>query len=379
MPIAVCHVGDWSHVSRDTGVVESAIEAAKTRLRKRHQRFGVAPILDVPSEESRLATVGRNVLCDLLKQFGAARSENQLRTFSCENSGGGGSNTTARAGNPYGFFGLSLWDVGHNFYIGVTQGAIGMRASAIAFNFFLAMFPAMIFFFTLIPYLPIEDFQDKLILFIGTLVPNSSFDIIESTIRDIITQRRGSLLSFGFFAALYFSTNGFVAIISAFNETVNYFEKRSWYAVRVTSLILVFVICIFVSITIGLITFGETILNYLVIKDILEYGMTYYLLIAGKWIITIGFFYFSIAMVYYLAPAKRGEFRFFSPGATLATVLGIIIIIGFSYYINNFNRYNTLYGSIGTLIIILLWFQLNATILLIGFELNTSIFSLRKT
>ena len=277
--------------------------------------------------------------------------------------------------HPYGFFGLSLWDVGKNFYIGVSQGAIGMRASAIAFNFFLAMFPAMLFFFTLIPYLPIDNFQEKLILFIGSLVPNSSFDLIESTIRDIITHRRGSLLSFGFFSALYLSTNGFVAIISAFNETVNYFEKRSWIAIRITSLILVIVICVFVSITIGLITFGETILNYLVLNGFLEYGITYYLLLVGKWIITIGFLYFSIAMVYYLAPAKRGEFRFFSPGATLATILGICIILGFSYYINNFSQYNTLYGSIGTLIIVLMWFQINGIILLIGFELNTSIFS----
>ncbi|MDD2563709.1 MAG: YihY/virulence factor BrkB family protein [Salinivirgaceae bacterium] len=280
--------------------------------------------------------------------------------------------------HPIGFSGMSLWDVGLQFFTGITQGAIGMRGSAIAFNFFLAMFPAIMFVFTLIPYLPIEDFQNQLIQFIGTLVPETSFDIIETTIRDIITRKRGSLLSFGFIAALYFSTNGFVAIISAFNETVNYFEKRSWIAIRVTSILLIFIILIFVSITIGLITFGETILNYLVLKEILVVGITYYLLIIGKWIITISFFYFSIAMVYYLAPAKRKEFRFFSPGATLATILGIIIIIGFSFYINNFNRYNTLYGSIGTLIIILLWFQLNATILLIGFELNTSIFSLRK-
>lgn len=280
--------------------------------------------------------------------------------------------------HPYGFFGLSLWDVGHKFFIGITQGAIGMRGSAIAFNFFLAMFPAIIFIFTLIPYLPIDDFQDKLILFIGAIVPASSFDIIESTIRDIITQKRGSLLSFGFLAALYFSTNGFAAIIMAFNETVNYFEKRSWIAIRLISMVLILGICVFVSITIGLIAFGETILNYLVLKEILQYGFMYYLLIVGKWIVTISFFYFSIAMIYYLAPAKRKEFRFFSPGATVATVLGIIIIIGFSYYINNFSRYNTLYGSIGTLIIVLLWFQLNATILLIGFELNTSIFSLRK-
>jgi membrane protein len=279
---------------------------------------------------------------------------------------------------PWGFFGLSLWNVGKQFYIGITQGAISMRASAIAFNFFLAMFPAIIFFFTLIPYLPIENYQDKLMIFIGSLVPESSFAMIESTIRDIITNRRGSLLSFGILAALYFSTNGFVAMISAFNETINSFEKRSWYAVRLISIVLVLTIFVFVSVAIVLITTSERVLDYLVIKEILQYGFTYYLLIFGKWIITISFFYFSIAMVYFLAPAKRSEFRFFSPGATLATILSILLVVGFSYYINNFSQYNTLYGSIGTLIIVLMWIQLNSLIILIGFELNASICSLTK-
>jgi membrane protein len=279
---------------------------------------------------------------------------------------------------PWGFFGLSLWDVGKQFFVGVSQGAISMRASAIAFNFFLAMFPAIIFFFTLIPYLPIENYQEKLILFIGSMVPEASFAMIESTIRDIITNKRGSLLSFGILAALFFSTNGFVAMISAFNETINSFEKRSWYAVRIISIVLVFTIFVFVSIAIVLITTSERVLDYLVLKEFLHYGFTYYLLIAGKWITTISFFYFSIAIVYYLAPAKRSEFRFFSPGATLATILSILLVVGFSYYINNFSQYNTLYGSIGTLIIVLMWIQLNSLIVLIGFELNASICSLTK-
>ncbi len=279
---------------------------------------------------------------------------------------------------PWGFFGLSLWDVGKQFYIGLTQGAISMRASAIAFNFFLAMFPAIIFFFTLIPYLPIENYQDKLMIFIGSLMPASSYAMIESTIRDIITNKRGSLLSFGILAALYFSTNGFVAMISAFNETINSFEKRSWYAVRLISIVLVLTIFVFVSVAIVLTTTSERVLDYLVLKEFLHYGFTYYLLIVGQWIITLSFFYFSIAMVYFLAPAKKSEFRFFSPGATLATILSILLVVGFSYYINNFSQYNTLYGSIGTLIIVLMWIQLNSLIILIGFELNASIYSLAR-
>ncbi|HPW67297.1 MAG TPA: YihY/virulence factor BrkB family protein [Salinivirgaceae bacterium] len=276
------------------------------------------------------------------------------------------------------FFGLSLWDVGYQFYKGITQGAIGIRSSAIAFKFFLAIFPAIIFFFTLIPYLPIENFQENLIMLIGTIVPESIFSMIESTIRDIITNKRGSLLSFGVLGSLYFSTNGLATMITAFNETINTFEKRSWIAVRITSLILVLTIFIFASIAIVLITTSETVLSYLVSHNILKVGFTYYALIVGKWIIVISFFYFTIAMIYYLAPSKRSKFRFFSLGATLATILGLLLTIGFSYYINNFSSYNKLYGSIGTLIIVLVWLRLNATIILIGFELNASINSLKQ-
>lgn len=279
---------------------------------------------------------------------------------------------------PWGFFGLSLWEVGYQFYKCMIKGAISMRASAIAFKFFLAIFPTIIFFFTLIPYVPIEQFQEKLIQFIGSILPESGFSVIETTIRDIATNKRLSLLSFGVLGSLYFSTNGLVAMITAFNETINTFERRAWYEVRAVSAVLVITIFVFASVAIALITSSETVLNYLVVNQILKVGITYYMLVVGKWIITISFFYFTIALVYYMAPAKRSKFMFFSPGATLATILGIILIVGFSYYINNFSQYNSIYGSIGTLIIVLMWFQLNSLVMLIGFELNASIGSLKQ-
>ena len=215
-------------------------------------------------------------------------------------------------------------------------------------------------------------------MLMATVVPKASFSMIESTIYDIITNKRGSLLSFGVLGSLYFATNGLATMIIAFNETINTFEKRSWIAVRITSLILVLTIFIFASITIVLITTSETVLGYLVSHNILKVGFTYYALIVGKWIIVVSFFYFTIAMIYYLAPSKKSKFRFFSLGATLATLLGLLLTVGFSYYINNFSSYNKLYGSIGTLIIVLVWLRLNASIILIGFELNASINSLKQ-
>ena len=275
--------------------------------------------------------------------------------------------------HPYGLFGLSVWDVGTKFYLGLTQSSIDVRASAIAFNFFLAMFPAMIFFFTLIPYLPIENFSDNLMIFLSSLMPDYAFETIESTIEDITTRRRGTLLSFGFIASIYFATSGFSTMISTFNETVNATERRSWLTIQLTSILLILILTILVAITIILITFNQAIFDYLIVEFDLIPAVAEYAFLIMRWLITICFFYFSVSMLYYWAPTKKDRFHFFSPGATVATILGIILLLGFTFFINNFSTYNTLYGSIGTLIVLLVWIKITAFILIIGFELNAGI------
>lgn len=278
-----------------------------------------------------------------------------------------------------GFSGMSLLTVAQHFFRAITQGAVDIRAGAIAYSFFLAVFPSVLFLFTLIPYMPVEGFQTELMKLLSNVMPDKVFVAVESTIVDIARHKRGSLLSIGFAAALIFSTNGVNTLISAFNETVNSFETRNWFERRAISLLLVILLSILISIAIGLIVFSEKIMNLLVAANILQDDFTIYLLMIGRWLVIIGLFYFATAFLYYLAPSSRREFKFFSPGSTLATLLGIITSLGFSFYINNFSRYNTLYGSIGTLIILLLWFYINAMVLLVGFELNASIINARKT
>ena len=135
---------------------------------------------------------------------------------------------------------------------------------------------------------------------------------------------------------------------------------------------------ILISVAIGLIIFSGKIMTLLVDKGILEDSFTIYVLGFGRWVVIVALFYFAVSFVYYLAPSRKANFKFFSAGNTVATILGILSSMGFSFYINNFSRYNTLYGSIGTLIILLLWFYINALVLLIGFELNASIRNAKK-
>ncbi|MCK4664536.1 MAG: YihY/virulence factor BrkB family protein [Bacteroidales bacterium] len=272
-----------------------------------------------------------------------------------------------------GFDKTPLYDVSRFFWNGIVNGAISTRASAIAFSFFLAIFPAVIFFFTLIPYIPISNFQVELLKMLENIIPYNAYISVQNTLEDIATNKRGSLLSIGFIAALFFSTNGIAAMITAFNATVHTFESRTWIAQRLISVLLVIILTILLTIAVSLIIFSQMVLNYLVILDVLENNITYYLLLFGQWIIIIALFFFTISFLYYLAPTKKSEWRFISAGSTLATLLIIITSIGFSFYINHFGRYNKLYGSIGTLIVVLLWLYFNAFVLLIGFELNASI------
>jgi len=276
------------------------------------------------------------------------------------------------------FDGMPLYDVAIFFWKGIVDGAISTRASAIAFNFILAIFPAIIFVFTLIPYIPIAHFQQQLLNLLQSILPHNAFLAIEGTIENIITQPRGGLLSFGFFAAFFFSTNGIVSVITAFNGTIHAIETRSWINQRLVALVLAIILTFLITLSVALITLSQTLTKFLVKSGFLQSNLTYYLLLGGKWFIICALFFFTSAFLFYLAPARRTKFRFISAGGTLATLLMIITTIGFSYYINNFGKYNTLYGSIGTLVVVMLSFYFNALILLIGFELNVSIWRARR-
>ncbi len=277
------------------------------------------------------------------------------------------------------FDGEPLYDVAVFFWKGIYDGAISTRASAIAFNFILAIFPAIIFVFTLIPYIPIDNFQFELLKLFQSILPHDAFVAIQGTIEDIITQPRGGLLSFGFFAAFIFATNGIVSVIAAFNGTIHAIETRTWINQRLVALILAVILTMLTAISVALITVSQAVMNFMVEHGFLQIDFKYYLLLGGKWLIICFLFFFGYAFLFYLAPARKTKFRFFSAGGTLATILTILTTIGFSYYINNFGKYNTLYGSIGTLVVVMLSVYFNALILLIGFELNVSIWHSRRS
>jgi membrane protein len=291
------------------------------------------------------------------------------------NKEGRKSNITEKTGNLVlpGFDGMPINNVFKFVIKGFRRGVLVTRASSIAFNLLMALLPATIFLFTLIPFIPIPNFQQELVKLFESILPVNAYNLMESTIVDIVTNKSGSLLFVMFFATIVFSTNGIHAVIHAFVTTSHNFKSRSWVNQRKVSVILLLVGIIMIAIAGVLIIFGKEAINALVELGILEKSLVISIFIFLKWIVVILLLFLAISFLYYLAPAKRHDFRFITAGSTLATLLFIITSLGFSAFVNNFGPYNKIYGWIGTLMVILLWLYLNSIALLIGFELNLSI------
>lgn len=272
-----------------------------------------------------------------------------------------------------GFDGLPLYDVTAFFVKGLQEGWLSLRASAVAFNFILAIFPAIIFVFTLIAYIPIDGFQEQLIGLMEVFLPESVFDSVNETFEDIIMRQRGGLLSVTVISALYFATTGLHTLIDSFNTTFHTIESRPYFVQRGIALLLTLILTIFTLVAIALIIFGQFGMELLLEKGLISEGPMEFLVQFGRWAVILTLMFFAISVLYFLGPAKQTKWRFFSAGSTLATVLVVITSIGFSYFVENFGQYNKLYGSIGTLVIVMLWMFFNSIALLIGFELNASI------
>lgn len=268
-----------------------------------------------------------------------------------------------------GFDGLPIYYVATFFVNGLRKGNLETKASSIAFKFFLALFPTIIFIVTLIPLIPIENFQLELLTILNDLLPTKAYQFAETTLIEIFTTKKEGLLSFGFLFGLYLATNGIDGMLSAFKDSYHSNFKRNAFRQQLLAAFLLFILTILVVLAIAAIVISE----YLT-KFIFEPGdFSTVLLIVGKWIIIVLLCFFGISTLYYYGGKGGEKWRFFSAGATLGTLLLLMASLIFGFYVDNFANYNKFYGSIGTLIIVMIWIHINSFVLLIGFELNASI------
>ena len=268
---------------------------------------------------------------------------------------------------------VPLFEVIKGFREEIKNDAINIRAAFIAYFSILALFPSIIFFFTLIPYFPIPNLDKVLMNLLMEVMPEGIFSVLQTTIEDIVKIQRGGLLSVNFLLAIIFSTNGVNSIMSAFDKINHTFKKRTFLERRLVAMQITAFVSFQLLLAITLFVLGENFITWLLSYLKILSNFTFYLF-KGIKIILIAFCLFNIfAIIYYLAPAVKKKYRYFSAGATFSTIIALLFSYAFSAYINYFHNFNKLYGSIGIIIVVMLWIYLNSINLLFGFELNNSI------
>ena len=277
-----------------------------------------------------------------------------------------------------GFQGLPLYDVIVFFREQVRKVGLNERARSIAFSFLMAIPAATIFLCTLIPYLPVsKKLSNQLLLLTKEITPNqNTYMLVSNFLNDFLTKPRGGLLSFGLIVALYYASNAMIGLIRSFNRSLPSFTKRNFVENRLVAIRLTLVmIFLLIGCIVILVTQNE-LLRYVFRAFHIHRNSMKGIIKVLRWVVIIPLFYFTIAYIYKHAPANHKKWPLISPGTTLATVMMILLTFVFSYWVNNFGTYNKVYGSIGTILILMVVIYFNALILLIGFELNVSIHSL---
>ena len=272
-----------------------------------------------------------------------------------------------------GFEGIPIYSVFDFIRAELHKDNILIRANAMAFSFFLALFPSIIVLITLLPYLPIRHLTEALQESIRQLLPTEAALYITEVIDSLTTVTNSGLLSVSAFLALWFASNGMMTMLRGFEKNYHVsYEKRGTIAKRWTALKITFIIGGLFITSMVFIVFGRFVLD--TIDMFIEMDDSrYYSILIVRWVAMFFLFYAGISVTYRYGPSIKRRIRFLSPGATLATILSLATSVLFSYYLSKFNRYNELYGSLGALIILMLWIQLNSLIILIGYELNASI------
>ena len=271
------------------------------------------------------------------------------------------------------FKGLTLYDLLKTYFFGIIEGTFSSRAGSIAFSFFMALFPFILFLLNLIPYLPIEPYH--FVEFIDDVLPKDTASFFMPVVLDIIDNPRGGLLSFVFLLTIFLMSNGINAIFSSFEYSYHITINRSFFKQYFVALLVSIFLALLLLLTIVIIVFSEQFIWDLSKEEFLSNGVFWVETIRS--IIFIILVYFVIAILYYFGIKKGKSIHFFSIGALVTTMLFVLTTYLFGVYITNFSNYNELYGSIGALLILMLYIWINSNLLLLGFELNATLKTLR--
>jgi len=276
-----------------------------------------------------------------------------------------------------GFDGVPLYDVIMFFKEQIRRVGLTERASAVSYNFIMSIPPSCLFLFTLIPNLPFirkGQVKRQLHSIIRDIIPADNYNKgIISFVDSFFKEDHIALLSFGFLLLIFFASNGMMGLMRSFNKNYIGFEKRTGLNTRLVAIKLTVIIMGLILACVLLLILQGAVLKMLGIRS--EFVLT----VIGifRWLFLVSLIFYAIAFIYKYAPAIQKRWKLISPGSILATFLSILTTLGFSIFVNNFGKYNALYGSIGTVIVLMIIIYINSLVLLIGYELNVSIHSIK--
>lgn len=274
------------------------------------------------------------------------------------------------------FHEMSLYDVIKLYFEGIANGAVTQRASAIAFSFFMALFPFALFLFNLIPYIPLNNFQADFLEFVSQNVPPNTYDAIANIINDILNKSNKGLLSTGILLSIYLMSNGINALLDGFEMSSHISIKRGYfkqYSIAIgLSLIIAFLLIFTVAAIVVFEIFIQKIENQVGLSTNASVLQICRYVFVGMMVLTI------TSMLYKLGTKETKQVAFFSYGSIFTTLLFALSSYVFGIYVERFARYNELYGSIGTLLVMMFYVWINCILLLIGFELNAFIYKMKK-
>ncbi|MBL7817588.1 MAG: YihY/virulence factor BrkB family protein [Saprospiraceae bacterium] len=278
-----------------------------------------------------------------------------------------------------GFQGVSLHAVLRFLYDEVFRNPMTMtRANAIAFSFFMSLFPAFLVLFSLIPFiitiLPIKqsDILKQINDTVIEIMPNKTGETFYSLISSFLKKKRTDYFSIGFILSIYFASNGLMALMRSFEKNHAIFQRIPPFEKRIRAVGMTFMLGILLVVSTVLVILGNQIFTWLFkLLQISKLAASFFILL--KWFVVVATIYIGIAAIYKFGTNLQRKLNFFSPGALTATIFSLISSVIFSFYVDNFGQYDKVYGSFVAGIILLLWLQLNAIILIVGFELNAAI------
>jgi len=271
---------------------------------------------------------------------------------------------------------FSLYHLMDVYVTGILKGSFSPRASSIAYSFFLALFPFLLLLLNLIPYIPIADFQTRFLIFMEALLPAQTTQFFYPIIADIAVNPRAGLLSIVFILSIILSANGVNAIFSAFEYSYHVTINRTFFKQYMAAMGVSLVLALLLLTSVGVILYGEFLIHNLKSRAFIDNDLS--LISFYQFLVFVVMIYIVIATLYYFGTKEGKSSRFFSIGAVVTTILFLLTTYFFGVYINNFSNYNELYGSIGALLILMLYIWINANLLLLGFELNISIKRLKE-